>query len=204
MVIILETLNFNENYKEINLINFLNDYKEENIKRILLNYKCPLNKDIEDFLHNKAINFCLQKLAMTYLIFNDSLNLIGFYTLANKVMRFNSKLLSLTLKKSISKYGEYDREKEEIILAIPLIAQLGKNYNNYNDRLISGSELLEMACNKVKEAQRITGGNYLYLECENTEKLLNFYTNNNFSIINKRIKDNNIDKELIQLIRKNK
>ena len=40
---------------------------------------------------------------------------------------------------------------------------------------IKGSELLTFACNEVRKAQRIIGGKVVYLECEDTPKLINFY-----------------------------
>ena len=44
-------------FSEVNLINLLKTLEEEQVKNILLNFKSPLNKDIEGFLHNKAIEF---------------------------------------------------------------------------------------------------------------------------------------------------
>lgn len=86
-----------------------------------------------------------------------------------------------------------------------LIGQLGKNYNANVESLISGSELLELACRKVRAAQEISGGKFVYLECENVKSLINFYEKNGFTKFGMR----KLDKEetdlngsyLVQLIR---
>lgn len=69
---------------------------------------------------------------------------------------------------------------------MPLIGQLGKNYyNGYND-LISGDILLKLACDKVKEAQDILGGRFVFLECEDKPQLKDFYESNGFVCFAKR------------------
>ena len=65
-------------------------------------------------------------------------------------------------------------------MAIPLIGQLAKNYANGVDALISGDALLRLECNIVQEAQRMIGGKMVYLECENSSGLKNFYKENGF------------------------
>lgn len=63
---------------------------------------------------------------------------------------------------------------------------MGKNYNNGYNNLISGDVLLKLACDKVKEAQDILGGRFVFLECEDKEKLKEFYENNGFVCFGKR------------------
>lgn len=65
-------------------------------------------------------------------------------------------------------------------IVAPLIAQLSKNFADGNDTLISGVEILEMDCNKLKEAQKEIGGRIIYLECEDKEKLKRFYEDYGF------------------------
>ncbi len=71
-------------------------------------------------------------------------------------------------------------------ISAPLIAQLGKNYySQYND-LISGGELLEMACDKVRNIHSMIGGKVAYLECEDHPKLVAFYERHGFIAFDKR------------------
>lgn len=67
-----------------------------------------------------------------------------------------------------------------------MIAQLGKNYANGNDTLISGNELLFLAMEKVKKVQNEVGGRFAYLECEDKKKLKEFYERNRFKLFGKR------------------
>ena len=67
-----------------------------------------------------------------------------------------------------------------------LFGQLGKNYyNNYNN-YISGDILLRLACQQVKEVQKLIGGRFVFLECEDIPKLKAFYESNGFKCYNKR------------------
>lgn len=74
-------------FKLINLAKMIECISEERIKEILSSYSCHLNKDIENFLHNKSIVFAKQGLASTYLIFGSYKNecvLIGYFALATE------------------------------------------------------------------------------------------------------------------------
>lgn len=52
--------------------------------------------------------------------------------------------------------------------------------------LISGSDILQMAIEKVRKVQNEVGGRFVYLECEEKEKLIKFYENNHFKLFGKR------------------
>lgn len=43
-----------------------------------------------------------------------------------------------------------------------------------------------MACDRIREIQRLGGGKVTYLECEDREKLINFYERNGFKRFDKR------------------
>jgi len=87
-----------------------------------------------------------------------------------------------------------------------LIAQLGKNYADGCDKLIKGADLLQMACDEVRTAQRIIGGKMVYLECEDTPKLIDFYTSNGFREFSRRPLDKDEEdsfnaKHLVQMLK---
>lgn len=52
--------------------------------------------------------------------------------------------------------------------------------------MITGDELLKLACDKVQEIQKNIGGKIVYLECEDTVKLVGFYQDNGFYNFGKR------------------
>ena len=91
------------------------------------------------------------------------------------------------------------------VMAVPLIGQLGKNakFEKYN--LIKGDVLLKLAEDEVRQALMILGGRFVYVECENESKLINFYEENGYVFFGKRSLDNDEKdintSELLQLIK---
>lgn len=76
-------------------------------------------------------------------------------------------------------------------MSLPLIGQLGKNYACGYDSLITGDELLKMACDRIRRMQLDMGGKLAYLECEDTPGLIRFYEENGFY----RFGNRNLDKD---------
>jgi hypothetical protein len=196
-------------YKQINLNVMLNELGENRVKDILSDFSCPLNRDVEYFLHNKAIEFAKQGLARTHLIYasyKKEMVLSGYFTLTIKSFTLTKNALSKNMRKKVSKFGQYNKELERYIISAPLIGQLGKNYTNGYNKLITGDELLKMACDKISTSQLELGGKIIYLECEDKPELLGFYQRNGFIQFGERELDQDeIDKMegkyLIQLLR---
>ena len=181
-------------FVEINLSDMIEHMGEDETKIILSSFSCPLNKDIENFLKNKAIEFSKRTTAKTHLVFWQTddrkyKEFVGYYTVASKVITVDRDILSNTEAKKLRNQGIYDESRHTYTVPAPLIAQLGKNYSNGNDTLISGADLLHLAVNKVRKIQKEIGGRFMYLECEDNEKLLAFYTKYNFKIFGKRALD---------------
>ena len=83
---------------------------------------------------------------------------------------------------------------------------MGKNYNNGYNKLISGDVLLKLALDKIKEAQDLMGGRYVFLECEDKDKLKEFYESNGFVCYDKRNlekdeRDKNSGQYLLQMLK---
>lgn len=177
-------------YQIVNLNDTINTTAEERIDEILSSYSCPLNRDVEYFLKNKAKEFSKQRIASTYLIFTsyqDEPVFIGYFSIAQKTMFISRKNIpSESFKRRINKFGEYNPDLKGYVLSLQLIAQLGKNYTNDYNKLISGDELLEIACEQVAEIQALSSGKFTYIECEDKEPLIRFYTDNGFRKIANR------------------
>ena len=67
-----------------------------------------------------------------------------------------------------------------------MIGQLGKNYNDNRNKLISGKDLLNLAISSITLVQRVIGGKVIFLECEDKPELLKFYEENDFFKFGKR------------------
>lgn len=179
-------------YVKVNLRDMSEKMTSEQINVILSDFYCPYNKDVDEFLHTKALEFSKQQLATVYLVFASYKNkpgLIGYFALAPKYFHVDvthKGKIGSNLRKRISKFATYDEAIHKYIVPAPLIGQLSKNYKNGYDQLITGDELLKIACDTVKEGQRILGGKLVYLECEDVPALVNFYEENGFVNFGKR------------------
>lgn len=194
---------------EVNLRDFLEIRGEEKTHNLLDNFDSKYNEDVNYFLKTKAEEFGKRGLASTYLVFTKykgKLEFLAYYSLAMKAVVIKSDAnISKTLRKKINTYSNFEPKLKSYVMSCHLIGQLGKNYNANDESLISGSELLELACRKVRAAQEISGGKFVYLECENVKGLINFYEKNGFTKFGMR----KLDKEeadlngsyLVQLIR---
>ena len=104
------------------------------------------NKDVEFFLKNKAVQSTKLKTSSTHLIVSleDSFDILGYFTLAIKMLTIKANILSQSEKKSISRFGYFDEEFSSYLIPAILIAQLGKNFSP-NSRAIQGSSLMDIA-----------------------------------------------------------
>ncbi|MCI8392678.1 MAG: N-acetyltransferase [Clostridia bacterium] len=176
-------------YKVISLKNIYNNIGENETKEILKKFKCELNKDVEYFLKEKAIEFSKQGFAETFIVTSQYKNeevIVGYFATTSKAINLKPIIVSKTKRKQLLKYAQYDNIYRTYNIALPLIGQLGKNYNNNYDKLITGDMLLKLACDKVKKAQEVFGGKFVFLECEDKPKLKEFYENNGFVCFGKR------------------
>lgn len=178
-------------YVQINLSDMVTQIGEDETKCILSNFSCPQNKDVENFLKQKAIEFSKRNFSKTHLVFwvtddGTERELVGYYTIASKWISVDRNSVTSREARKLREHGIFEEKTNKYIVSAPLIGQLGKNFTDGNDTLISGSELLNLAIEKVKMVQREVGGRFVYLECEDNKKLLDFYQNNNFKVFGKR------------------
>jgi len=175
-------------YLVLNLSQLIGDeaISDDEIKEYLNAYSCPMNKDIEVFLHQKAVEFQKQGISRTYLVlasYKKEYVLCGYFTLANKVLcvdKWENLDLSKSWRKRMNKFASFDRKAQRYTLPIPLIGQLGKNYTNGYNTLISGDELLTLALEKIGVIQDLIGGKVVFVECEPKDRLIEFYSRNGF------------------------
>ncbi|MGN1317493.1 MAG: N-acetyltransferase [Lachnospirales bacterium] len=193
----MKDLKINAKFIEINLNELLLNLGEDRTKNILSSFECPLNKDVERFLKEKAIEFSKQGISRTHLVYwysnsdkwGEEKELVGYYAIAHRSLIIHKSAVSNGMWKKIIKHGKVDAKDGKCIFSALLIGQLGKNFANGNNYLIEGNELLELALNKIRAVQNEIGGKITYLECEDNEKLIEFYENNGFTSFGKRALD---------------
>lgn len=74
-------------YTKINLIDMLEMVEYDKVMDIVSGFSCPYNKDVEEFLQIKAMEFSKQRLASVYLVFasyKEKTALVGYFALAQK------------------------------------------------------------------------------------------------------------------------
>ena len=101
----------------------LDEIGESHVVALLSDFECPLSPDVEYFLLNKAIDFARQGWAQTHLVFTSYKGepvLVGYFTLASKIITVPIKNISNTVRKRIAKFSTYNNEIEAYCLSAPL------------------------------------------------------------------------------------
>lgn len=126
---------------------------------------------------------------------NTDLTIYRYFALALKVLSVPQEY-SNNKRKMIDGFGA--KIRGEIISDFPcyLIGQLSRNSNVPEDS-ISGNELTEKAISVIKSSMISVGGRAVLVECRNKKKLISFYKENGFSLV-----DSDLDGEdkMIQML----
>ena len=124
---------------------------------------------------------------------------MGYFALTVKPFKVGVKdIPSNTWRRKIERVARFNEEKQIYSAAGYLIAQLGKNYTDGMNESVSGSELLRLALNVVLDIQDMAGGMIAFLDTENNNSLIDFYTRGGFHLISD---PNSPREELIQFYR---
>ena len=164
------------------------------IKDALLSFRCGQDTDVQNFLSEKAVLFEKADKTRTYLVIDDEtlaagrLNILGYFSLAIKVLTLPEEISGNQKKKLDGKYSHIENG-----ISAYLIGQLGKN-DLYKEKL-SGKQLILEAMKIIQEARIRVGGRVAYIECADHPKLIKFYADNGFTVFNKDKKS-----ELVQMI----
>jgi len=114
-------------YSQINLCDMLDELGVDIVKNILSDFSCPLNRDVENFLKTKAIEFSKFGISATYLIYTSYQSkpvMVGYYALANKTINIYKNKISNNLLKRVSKFATFDAQTQRYTMSTPL----SKNY----------------------------------------------------------------------------
>ncbi len=167
-------------------------------KADLSTFSCHANKDIQNFLQLKATDFAKKRISITYLVFNeDTGSLLGYFTLAHKVLYVPADGMSNNVKRRLERYGSFDKDTNSYLMSAFLLAQFRKNYSlSENDR-IPGLALMECVDSILKKIQFQVGGGVVYLDSLDNNHLVHFYSDVcGYRKISERISDTNDTKYL--------
>lgn len=190
----------------VNIQDILKAVGEEKLQRLLSDFSSPLNEEVEDFVRNKSIEFAKKKLSNTYLVIrktdNGTTMLVGIFTLAHKAVEVTNTNINNTARRKLSRYAKLDKETDKYNVSAFLIAQFGKNSAVPEKRKIRGNELMDLTFEILKHVQYYVGGGVVYLDCEDIEKVLEFYQSdyNRFKIFGERVAESE-GKRYLQLLK---
>ena len=178
------------NFKVINILDMIESVGEDAVSTALSSFSCSKNLEIENFVRNNAIIFAKQKMSITYLVYSESGKIAAIFTLTHKALEISNDVLSNTMRRKIQKHSKLDENTNSFMVSAFLIAQFGKN-DNFDSSEISGNMLMDFTFDVLTSVQYDIGGCLVYLECEENEKLLSFYSSepNIFRIFNERYSD---------------
>lgn len=175
-------------YAVLNILDFMDVTGEDSLRTALSEFSCPKNPEIEEFMRKNAIEFAKRKMSITYLLIDTEGRILGIFALAHKALQVMSRELSGTVRKKLQRYAQADEETGELTLSAFLIGQFGKNYQYPESLPVSGNQLMDAAFGILEHVQHEIGGGVVYLECEENQKLLEFYQSekNRFRIFGER------------------
>lgn len=166
----------------VNIQDMLKAIGEEELQKLLSDFSSPLNEEVEDFVRNKSIEFAKKKLSITYLVIKRTDRgknvLAGIFTLAHKAVEVTNTNISNTARRKLARYAKLDEETDRYNVSAFLIAQFGKNSAVPEEWKISGNEIMDLTFEILKHVQYYVGGGVVYLDCEDIDKVLEFYQNN--------------------------
>ena len=173
---------------------------ERYFNAVVETFKSP-NKDVEHFLKAKVVQATKLNTATTYLVYVErsaiEIDLVGYFSLAIKMLTLKKSSLSKSSQRIISRFGYYDDDSESYKIPAILVAQFGKNFSEASVS-ISGSDLMAITLHQVKNALSFLSGKTVFRESEKKEKLIDFYTENGFTVLDNEVLSKN-KKELMQL-----
>ena len=179
----------------------------ELLSQILSSFSCEQDEDIENFLHNRAIESEELSKARTYLVCDeeqiseegfclDQLKIYGYVAIALKILSVPEEWSNRKRKEldglSAKIHGEPVKD-----FSCYLIGQLSRNSKVPHDS-ISGNTLLQIAYDVIAAVDAV-GGRYMMIECREEKKLVDFYLSNGFEEIQRSSDGNHT---MVQMIRK--
>lgn len=163
---------------------------EKALHDALLSFRCVQDQDIEDFLHNKAIDFLSRGWCSVYILFNKdafAANLLvieAYFTLSHKSLVSDPETMSLN---AIKQYGGFKTAKT---LNFVLIGQLGKwvvgsEKEGYVRSSVSSKEILDKAFEVIQSASELIPCRYTMVECSDNPKVIKAYADYGFKFFQK-------------------
>ena len=139
-----------------NILGIIDRDGEEELALDLSSFSCGVNDEIQN---------------------DEDGELLGYFTLAHKMLEVPAAGLSNNVKRRMSRYARLDESKDSYMVSAFLLAQFGKNYGVEEGKRVTGAELMDCVEAVLEDIQFRIGGGVVYLDCEDKKKLIDFYEN---------------------------
>ncbi|MCB4762230.1 MAG: hypothetical protein LGB78_04345 [Sulfurovum sp.] len=142
------------------------------VKKLLKTFSCTRNRDLQDFLYNRAVTFEKNLRSRTYLYINNTTQEVAaYFTITINTLHTDS--ISPEVIELLDGY-------KNDVASIPcfLIGQLGKS-DKFEPRKI-GEYILNDAIEIIDQSQKSLGGRFILLDAINKEQVIKFYEANAF------------------------
>ena len=147
-------------------------------------FSCPLNLDVEHFIHEKAYDFERVGLARTYLIFAQPephcTYLAAIYSLGQSDVQLSDDIKPRHKKKMFGTSYPIGRNVKTL-----LIGQLAKNYTNGYNKYISGDILMGLIFSRIRDIHILFPSVVTHIDCKDDEHLKKYYERYGFSLFKK-------------------
>ncbi|WP_340622453.1 acetyltransferase [Xenorhabdus siamensis] len=151
----------------------------------MLSFSCPLNLDVEYFLHKNSIRFEQADVTITYLILNEKGSILAYFSLTFKELRAYSFSISKTKIRKLNSIS-----KNANTIKVYLIGQIAKNFL-FNQNPIKFEDIFLYVRNIINTAKILIGGRVIALECESNPKLIALYLKHGFEKLSEKEGGNN-------------
>ena len=192
-----------ESHKVIRLVDLLETEDGELFYNVISSSFFSKNKDVEKFLKEKAVQSVKLCTSSTYLVISkeNPNDLLGYFSLATKMLTLKKVSLSKSTERTISRYGYYDEDSDSYKIPAILIAQFGRNFNE-SSKSISGADLMGITLRQVKTVLSFSSGKTVFLECEKKRILIDFYSDKGFIALDNEVisKDSKELKQMYRLV----
>ena len=149
----------------------------------LSDFRCKKDKDIEEFLSQKAVEYLKRRLCNTYLILDLSefikgkLKIEAYFTLSHKTLTVPDNFSKTRIQK-IDGRNKYAKS-----LHFVLIGQLGKYIDDKNASDITMSQILAYADEVIKQSSDLIPCRCVLVECSDEPNVKKLYEDNGFAFL---------------------
>lgn len=167
-------------YRTIALKDIIEKFGKDDVNKVLSEFFCPINSDVEMFMHFKAYPYERAGMARTYLItaqdHDKVYGVCAIYSVTTKSISISQQMNSKARRTAFGTTYAVGNPINAI-----LIGQLSKNYKDGNDQYITGELLMSLIIDHVRKMDILVPSVSVYVECEDKLELRKYYEKYGFT-----------------------